>query len=163
MTFLGGKSRLLRSSNSVFYIYISVCVCVCVRARSRVRISNLKQLMRFSELENFWSLYTILRSPKSRSNMVGIRALEVRMAFCLKSWSDAGWWILQCVFFLRFNFSSVAVVDQMPAIFEFVHLLVIRYSDVAKEYFSSKCCVKLKKTPFHEIWFFWLYVFKSWR
>jgi len=37
-----------------------------------------------------------------------------------------------CVF-VHFNFSSLAVVDQMPAIFEFVYLLEIRYPDFAKE------------------------------
>jgi len=41
-----------------------------------------------------------------------------------------------CVFVL-FNFSFVAVVDKVPAIFGFVYLLVIRYSDVAKKYFIS--------------------------
>jgi len=58
-----------------------------------------------------------------------------------------------CIFVLS-NLSSVAVVDQMPAIFEFVYLLVIRYSDVAKEYFSSTWCINLKRLPFYEIWFF---------
>lgn len=44
--------------------------------------------------------------------------------------------IAMCAFVLS-NLSSVAVVGQMPAIFEFVYLLVIRYFDVAKKYFSS--------------------------
>jgi hypothetical protein len=59
-----------------------------------------------------------------------------------------------CILCFCTNFSSVAVVDQMPAIFKFVYLLVIRYSDVAKEYFSSTWCVNLKDYHFMKFGFF---------
>jgi hypothetical protein len=158
MTFLVEKSRLLRSSNSVsvppppLSLFIYMCVCACVR----VHVFGFKIWTNWCDFRNS-KLFDLHMPFWGHPNLVvtwwayGLPRYEWNFARNHERMQDVEF----CnVCFVRFNFFSVAIVDQMPAIFEFVYLSVIICSDVAKEYFNSTWCVNLKRPPFHEIWFF---------